>query len=74
MIDFNQYFKGLKKTIEGKDNYYFLVNDTNNEIRQHYDYDYQSSIDIQRFVKSIASKKDYFYTSTMNSLSYLIRA
>lgn len=72
MIDFNQYFKGLKKTIEGKDNYYFLVNDTNNEIRQHYDYDYQSSIDIQRFVKSIASKKDYFYSKNINYEFFVI--
>ncbi|MBQ6443474.1 MAG: hypothetical protein IJJ11_02200 [Methanosphaera sp.] len=72
MIDFNQYFKGLKKTIEGKDNYYFLVNDTNNEIRQHYDYDYQSSIDIQRFAKSIASKKDYFYSKNINYEFFVI--
>ena len=72
MIDFNQYFKGLKKTIEGKDNYYFLVNDTNNEIRQHYDYDYQSSVDIERFAKSIASKKDYFHSKDINYEFFVI--
>lgn len=72
MIDFNQYFKGLKKTIEGKDNYYFLVNDTNNEIRQHYDYNYQSAIDIQRFVKSITSRKDYFYSKNINYEFFVI--
>ncbi|MDO5825120.1 MAG: hypothetical protein Q4Q22_01940 [Methanosphaera sp.] len=62
MMDFNQYFNGLKKTIEGKDNYYFLVNDTNNEIRQHYDDSYQSSIDINRFINSVNSRKMYFFS------------
>ncbi len=72
MIDFNQYFKGLKKTIEGKDNYYFLVNDTNNEIRQHYDDDYQSSIDIKRFIQSIESKKNFFYSKNINYEFFVI--
>ena len=72
MSDFNQYFKGLKKTIEGKDNYYFLVNDTNNEIRQHYDDTYENSIDLEKFIQSIISKKHYLNSKDINYEFFVI--
>ena len=58
--DLNDYFNELKRTLIGKDNTFFLVNDRNNEIRQHYDINFKSDIDIPRFRKSIISKKTYF--------------
>ena len=59
VMDFKSYFSGLKKTVEGKDDYYFLVNDTNNEIRQHYDSSYNVKFDLDKFVFSLLSKQSY---------------
>ena len=35
-------FDGLNKTLKGKDSYLFLINDSNNEIRQHFDQYYSN--------------------------------
>ena len=59
MNDFNKMFECLLKTLEGKDDYYFLVNDSNNEIPQHYDEGYESEFDAEKFTESYLSKKIY---------------
>lgn len=59
VMDFSTYFSSFKKTIEGKDDYYFLVNDTNNEIRQHYDKSYEVRFDFDKFIFSLLSKQSY---------------
>ena len=53
------FFGNLKKTLLGKENTYFLVNDRNNEIRQHYDKNYTCNLDIDKFRQSTLSKKRY---------------
>ena len=70
-IDFNSYFKDLKKTLLGRDTI-FLVNDTNNEIRQHYDKSYVGHIDYNKFIKSQRQKKHYFNKQAMNYAFFAI--
>lgn len=64
--DLSNYFTGLKKTLLGKDNSYFLVNDRNNEIRQHYDSNYDCNLDIDKFKQSTLSKKSYLDQRNIN--------
>ncbi len=52
-------FEGLKKSLKGKNNTFFLINDSNNEILQHYDINYQTRFNPDNFIKSIESKKEY---------------
>ena len=63
--DFNKMFECLLKTLEGKDDYYFLVNDSNNEIPQHYDENYESAFDAEKFIESYLSKKIYIENNNM---------
>ena len=46
-------YKSLNKTLKGKNNFLFLINDFNNEIKQHFDDFFISEFDIVNF-------KDYF--------------
>lgn len=64
--DLSNYFRGLKKTLIGEDNTYFLVNDKNNEIRQHYDSNYECHLDIERFKNSTLSKKSFLDKKGIN--------
>ena len=57
--DMNSYFEGLKRTMIGKEDYFFLVNDKNEEIRQHYDKNFTAQIDYEKFKKSIKSKRTF---------------
>ena len=50
----------LKKTIIGKDKYIFLINDSNNEIKQHFDKKYTNKFNSDEFTKDYYIKKDYF--------------
>ncbi|WP_455645431.1 hypothetical protein [Methanosphaera sp.] len=59
VTDYEEYFKDLKHTLLGN-GALFLVNDSTNEIRQHYDNTYQKTIDYDQFIKSQESKQDYF--------------
>jgi len=52
------YLQGLKK-------YYFMINDENCEIRQHYDYLYKNSFDYNKFNNDLNTKKDFFEKKNM---------
>ena len=52
-------FKNLDRSLKGKNGYLFLVNDSNNEIRQHYDETYINKFNVQLFNKILASRKDF---------------
>jgi len=52
-------FNHLKKSLKGNDGYLFLVNDSNNEIRQHYDQTYINKFNSPLFKKIINSRKEY---------------
>lgn len=57
--DTTKHLKGLVRTIKGKDDTFFLVNDSNNEIRQHYDVNYQRRFNSLNFILSQQSKMEY---------------
>lgn len=52
--------KGLKKTLKGKTDFLFLFNDTDNEIRQHFDFNYKNKFDKEKFLEKYYSKKEVF--------------
>lgn len=60
-------FKNLKKCIKGKDNYLFLVNDSNNELKQHFDPYYENRFNKDIFLKQLNEKKKY---SKENNIKY----
>jgi len=49
----------LKKSLMGKDGFFFLVNDTNNEIRQHFDISYVNRFNPSDFNKNLELKMKY---------------
>ena len=50
-------FEHLKKSLKGDDGYLFLVNDSNNEIKQHYDQTYINKFNPLLFKKIITFQK-----------------
>ena len=50
----------LKKTIKGKNNYYFLINDSNNELKQHFDKNYSNLFNKNGFIEDYYIKKEFF--------------
>ncbi len=66
-IDFERYFKEFKRSMIGKDDCIFLVNDASNEIRQHYDRNYTgNTFDGRLFKKMLLSKKSYLNKKNIN--------
>jgi GT2 family glycosyltransferase/glycosyltransferase involved in cell wall biosynthesis len=49
----------LKKSLKGKDGFLFLINDSNNEIRQHFDKSYNSKFNSDNFNEKLDIKRDY---------------
>jgi len=52
-------FEDLKLSLKGKDNYLFLVNDSNNEIRQHFDQSYVNNFNSSFFIENLKYKEEY---------------
>ena len=50
----------LKHCIRGRKNFYFLINDTNNEIKQHFDENYKNQFNKDVFNQDFVFKKKYF--------------
>ncbi len=53
----------LKHCIRGRKNFYFLINDTNNEIKQHFDENYKNQFNKDKFNNDFDFKKKYFNSS-----------
>ena len=59
----------LKLSLKGLNDYYFLINDTNQELRQHFDMHYRNNFNSKTFFKNLSFKRktfakhdiDYFY-------------
>ena len=49
----------LKKSLQGKNHYFFLINDSNNEIKQHFDKEYISKFNAKKYNAFIKIKKEY---------------
>ncbi|WP_157064725.1 hypothetical protein [Methanobrevibacter millerae] len=52
--------QNLKLCLKGKDNYLFLINDENNEIRQHFDFTYENKFNKSHFLEEYYFKKELF--------------
>lgn len=52
-------YKKLKKTLRCKNGYLFLVDDANNELRQHFDPLFKNNFDPYLFIKNLNSKKKF---------------
>lgn len=51
--------QNLKKSLKGKNDYLFLINDSNSELRQHFDNEYISPFSLEKSKKVQKIKKDY---------------
>jgi len=58
-MNFDDELKNYKHSIKGKDYFIFLVNDFNKEIQQHYDSNFEFTVDIPKLRESIFSKMNY---------------
>lgn len=66
-MDFDEYFKQFLRTMIGKEDYLFLVNDASNEIKQHYDENYKSiTFDENIFAKQLSDKKEFLNNKNIN--------
>ena len=61
--DFNDYNRSYK----GKNGYLFLINDSNNEIKQHFDQSYYNHFNSSLFIENFNSKKEY---CKLNNIEY----
>lgn len=53
-------FDSLNLALEGKNNFFFLINDSNNEIKQHFDDFYKSNFNSKFFKDNFLFKKKFF--------------
>lgn len=66
---FNQ---NLKRTLKGKKGYLFLINDNNNELRQHFDENYESIFDFNKSLKVQKIKKDWLNSMNIPFYSFSV--
>ena len=53
-------YKNIPKiTLKGKSGFLFLINDSNHELRQHFDLSYHNNFDPELFIKNLNFKKKY---------------
>lgn len=55
-IDFDKY----KLALKGLDHFYFLINDSNQELKQHFDKTYSNNFDATSFIKNLKFKESLF--------------
>ena len=65
-------FGGLKLTLKGKEGYLFLVNDSNNEIRQHFDQSYINDFDPIYFTEIFKRKKEYCKNKNIEYFFFIV--
>ena len=65
-------FDHLKKSLKGNDGYFFLVNDSNNEIRQHFDQTYINKFNSSLFKKIIKSREEYCENNNIKYFFFMI--
>ena len=65
-------FEDLKLTLKGKDGYLFLINDSNNEIRQHFDQSYINNFNPNFFIERLKSKIDYCNKKNMKYFFFIV--
>lgn len=68
----DEYLKTLKKSIKGKNDYLFLINDSNNELQQHFDPDYKNRFNKEIFLKQLDEKKKYCAENDIKFFFFLV--
>lgn len=64
--------KSLKKSLKGKNNYLFLINDTSSEIRQHFDDNYQNNFNSEDFIRYFNEKKEFCKTRNIEYYFFMV--
>ena len=72
IINFDKEFDNLKRSLKGKNDYLFLVHDSNDEIKQHYDSNFKFSVDLDKFRESQLSKQEYCNMRNINYKLFVI--
>ena len=62
----------LKLSLRGLDDYYFLINDTNEELRQHYDITYKNNFKSDVFLKNLMFKRSAFLKHDIDYYYFII--
>ncbi|MDO5852001.1 MAG: hypothetical protein Q4Q23_05905 [Methanobacteriaceae archaeon] len=73
--DINEFIRTLDQYLKvfiGKRDYLFLVNDSNNEILQHYDKNYKNRFNEKTFRKYYQDKKEYFDNLNIDYHFYIV--
>ena len=69
---FTNISSNLKHSLKGKNNTFFLVNDPTNELRQHYDINYEKKLDPKVVIDSQLSKEKYLLEHKLNYGLFII--
>ena len=73
MYEINQIDKlPLKKSFRGKNHYFFLINDSNNELKQHFDKNYKHSFSTERFNRDFDFKKNLFNSMGIDYYYFIV--
>lgn len=65
-------FEGLKLSLKGKEGYLFLINDSNNEIKQHFDQSYINKFNPSLFIENLKIKQDYCKNNNINYYFFMV--
>lgn len=65
-------FRELKLTLKGKEGYLFLVNDSNNEIRQHFDQSYVNDFNPTFFIEKLNNKIEYCKNKNIKHYFFIV--
>lgn len=65
-------FGDLKLTLKGKEDYLFLINDSNNEIRQHFDQSYVNDFNPTFFIEKLNDKVEYCRSKNIKHFFFIV--
>jgi hypothetical protein len=65
-------FQNLNRSLKGKKGYLFLVNDSNNEIRQHFDQTYLNKFNEELFKKILNSRSNYCNNNNIKYFFFMV--
>ena len=65
-------YENLKKTLKGKNGYLFLINDSNDEMRQHFDLSYTNNFNAEIFIKNLSLKKEFLNKKNIRYYFFIV--
>ena len=66
------HYPNLKKTLKGNNGYLFLINDSNYEMRQHFDVSYTNNFNADIFIENLSLKKEYINQKNIRYYFFII--